>query len=343
MSVNDGMFISKKEVTIIMSDKNEVLSYISLQNVPVSMGKIKQAVTFSVSERTVRRWLNEASNQGKVTIEGEKRTRTYLPTAMGKPQPLFHFLAGKTEHTQQNILDLLRDYWTHESTSLAGNSLSLPETKFVLGTGLAIDDKPVNEHQEILGHAAAILLVYRMVETGVTKQSFFDLHQAVQSELCHDRENPCGAWRAKKNGRYIFADNNTSIYLEYVHPSGINKLMNQVIKYINSHRHVDDIHAAIKAYVKIHLAITHINPFCHDNARIARLVANIPLISSGLLPIVIPSDKCKQYFQMLSCYELAIRKPIPTTGISPKIDLLHEFEQFCFECYQQTVNLVEIG
>ncbi|MFT6734874.1 MAG: Fic family protein, partial [Polaribacter sp.] len=43
----------------------------------------------------------------------------------------------------------LRYLWTHTSTSLEGNTLSLGETKFVIEEGLTISGKSLKDHQEV--------------------------------------------------------------------------------------------------------------------------------------------------------------------------------------------------
>ncbi len=54
----------------------------------------------------------------------------------------------------------LRDLWTHTSTALEGNTLTLGETKFVIEEGLTVSGKPLKDHHEIVGHAGAIDLTY---------------------------------------------------------------------------------------------------------------------------------------------------------------------------------------
>jgi hypothetical protein len=108
-----------------MSDKVAILTYLSLQNIPVTMKMLKETIPFSVSERTVRRWLNEAQKEGKVIIQGQRRTTTYTSTTVGKGNTPFKFLEGKSKSLQEQILKSLRDFWTHNSTAIEGNTLTL--------------------------------------------------------------------------------------------------------------------------------------------------------------------------------------------------------------------------
>lgn len=60
------------------------------------------------------------------------------------------------------LLAQIRAVWTHNSTSLEGNSLTLGETDFILEEGLTIKGKPLKDHNEVYGHAKAIELIYAL-------------------------------------------------------------------------------------------------------------------------------------------------------------------------------------
>jgi Fic family protein len=326
-----------------MSDKVAILTYLSLQNIPVTMKMLKETIPFSVSERTVRRWLNEAQKEGKVIIQGQRRTTTYTSTTVGKGNTPFKFLEGKSKSLQEQILKSLRDFWTHNSTAIEGNTLTLGDTQFILDEGLTVSGKPIKEHQEIIGHASAIELVYRMLETGVTEQSFFDLHKAIQSEVIHDIDKPYGAWKVEVNGTRVLGIDNTPIYLEYAHPTHVEFLMSEVITLINEKNHFKTSQEAIKVYTMIHAAVAHIHPFWDGNGRIARLIANIPLLKAGLPPIVIPNERRREYIQLLASYEMKMGKLDKKSGALPEVGLLYDFEMFCTQCYEETLNIISMS
>ena len=66
---------------------------------------------------------------------------------------------------QTILLAQIRNVWTHNSTSLEGNSLTLGETDFILEEGLTIQGKPLKDHNEVYGHAKAIELIYELLNT----------------------------------------------------------------------------------------------------------------------------------------------------------------------------------
>ncbi|MDD2455846.1 MAG: hypothetical protein PHG96_08465 [Kiritimatiellae bacterium] len=70
--------------------------------------------------------------------------------------------------------------WTHDSTAIEGNTLTLGDTVKVLELGLTISGKSLREHQEVYGHDRAIDLVYRMLRQPIiTEEDLFALHRAV--------------------------------------------------------------------------------------------------------------------------------------------------------------------
>ena len=56
---------------------------------------------------------------------------------------MFKFLNGLDRDIQQTLLHQIRDLWTHTSTALEGNTLTLGDTKFVLDEGLTVSGKPI--------------------------------------------------------------------------------------------------------------------------------------------------------------------------------------------------------
>jgi len=59
------------------------------------------------------------------------------------------FLDGLSDDLKKNLLKGLRVLWTHASTSIEGNTLTLGETDFVLSERLTIKGKPLKDHFQI--------------------------------------------------------------------------------------------------------------------------------------------------------------------------------------------------
>ena len=104
-----------------------------------------EAVEGAVTDRTLRRWLALWAREGLVKRTGKKRGRRYQWI---EPAPLnrFQFLSAVPEHRRSAVISQIRDLWTHTSTSIEGNTLTLGDTFNILEYGLAISGKPLKEH-----------------------------------------------------------------------------------------------------------------------------------------------------------------------------------------------------
>jgi len=310
---------------------------------PLSINEIRELTpgAETIPARTLRRWLSDAVDQRLLLRHGEKRGTRYEPVKRLET-PSFKFLRDKTPVQREQILKNLRDLWTHHSTALEGNTLTLGDTHFLLEEGLTVSGKPIREHQEVIGHAAAITLMYRALSGPVTENTLFELHRAVQTEVIHDTYKPCGAWKVEPNGSYTINANNESVYLEYAHPRDVPVLVAEVLERLNTAgaKEVTSKDAPLW-YATIHTAIAHIHPFWDGNGRIARLIANLPLLQSGLPPVVIPKERRRQYIQLLAEYELNCGTLTGTSGAWPRPDRLAGFTRFIAECYQLTREQLE--
>ena len=198
----------------------------------------------------------------------------------------------------------LKVEWTYTSNALEGNTISLGDTAFILEEGLTIAGKTLREHQEIVGHARAIDLVYRLLaKNTISKTDICELHKAVQTTLVVDIECPIGDYKVVENGTYIRIDGKLQ-YTSYPHPSDINHLMNLWFDEFGDISQ-DNLSSeeAMRQYTKSHIAFTAIHPFFDGNGRVGRLVANIVMLKNKYLPIIIASEQKKEYLTLLSTYK----------------------------------------
>jgi len=254
----------------------------------------------------------------------------------------FKFLGGLDGDIQQSLLNQLRDLWTHTSTAIEGNTLTLGDTKFILDEGLTVSGKPIKDHQEVIGHAKAIELVYGCIGHDISEDNLFALHKAVQAEVITDIYKPYGAWKVEPNGTYALDENGKQIFIEYAVPKEVPVLMDAIIYFINTASKSEiTLETAPAIYAKIHMGIAHTHPFWDGNGRIARLVSNIPLLNAGLPPLVIPSEKRRDYIETLAAYQREVGEITAQTGVWPDEAKLNAFIQFCKESYSSTQALVE--
>jgi len=255
---------------------------------------------------------------------------------------MLKFLKGLDEDIRKALIAQLRNLWTHGSTAIEGNTLTLGETAFVIEEGLTVAGKPLKDHQEVVGHARAIDLLYGMVErsSGITESDLFDLHKAVQTTAVFDVYKPIGAWKKEPNGTYM-VDGDKQVFYEYAAPSDVPALMKKWIDLLNTN--VSSTYSREEAatnYANLHMSFVWIHPFFDGNGRMARLVANLPVLKAGFPPILIPKLKRREYILCLSGYELKEGPPKESTSLLPFNDYLNSFIKFCLESWNDSMDLV---
>jgi len=323
-----------------------VFSLLKNSSTPLSLTEISRRINGEAPPRTLRRWLSAWVAEGAIERLGTGRATRYqsLVQAEDAARPIFNslgFLSGLDNDLKTELLSQIRDLWTHTSTALEGNTLSLGDTHFILQEGLTISGKPIKDHQEVIGHARAIELLYLCLKEPLTEVIVFALHKAVQTEQVTDILNPNGAWKVEPNSTYVIGPDGSQLFIEYAMPFSVPALMVDVIDLINN-VDVANVTAATahEYYARIHMGIVHIHPFWDGNGRIARLLANIPLLRAGLPPLTIPQDERRTYIQILANYQIAIGQLNRGTGVWPDVLRLMEFNQFCASCYAPTEKLV---
>ena len=244
------------------------------------------------------------------------------------------FLDGLDRDIQENLKQQLWVLWTHSSTALEGNTLSIGETDFVIREGLTVSGKPLKDHLEVKNHYAAIKVIYQLLnESPLTEKQLFDLHKVVANENIVDIYKPVGAWKVEPNGTYKY-ENDKSVWVEYPSPDKIPGIMKQWLELYNRQSVPQSKAEAVKVYSLLHTTLASIHPFYDGNGRMARLVANMPVIKAGLPPIIIDSTRRQEYIQIMQHYALNDYSLLELNND------LAEFESFCSSCWENVYELV---
>lgn len=255
----------------------------------------------------------------------------------------FSFLSGLDHDLRISLLRSLRDLWTHTSTALEGNTFTLGDTAFFLQEGLTIGGKTLREHGEIYGHARALEEVYDVVESRMplTEERLFALHRLIQTNAVIDVYNPIGKWKVESNGTYAVDKEGKSFFLEYPAPRFIPTLMKRWMEMFNqSMQNGCTRENAPDVYTALHVAFVRVHPFADGNGRLARLLANMPLLRSGLPPILIAKEERRKYISLLSVYEQDADELVTDAPLLPELPALASFKDFCTAQWRSTWELV---
>lgn len=248
------------------------------------------------------------------------------------------FYEGLSPDLRDHLVKQIAAVWTHDSTAIEGNTLTLGETVKVLELGLTISGKPLREHQEVYGHARAIELLYRMLrQPELTVEDLFALHRAVMQPAALDVLNPVGDWKQSHNGTTGMA-NGQIVYMEYADPLDVPLLMKRWLDAFNqAYRRLSRLPGdALGAYLQAHMAFVRIHPFFDGNGRVARLVANLPVLKGGHPPIVIPRERRGDYLDVLWEYQNAVGRIGREAPLVPPHPALERFGELLRAEWQHT-------
>lgn len=171
--------------------------------------------------------------------------------------------------------------YTYNSNAIEGNTLTLRETDLVL-RGLTIDQKPLKDHLEVVGHKEAFDFVSELVKKNIpiSESVIKQIHYLVLADKVDDR----GVYR-RVPVRIMGAQH------EPVQPYLIRPQMEQLLR--NSSESKEHI---VTKLARFHIEFEGIHPFIDGNGRTGRLLVNLELMKAGYPPIDIKfADRIAYY------------------------------------------------
>lgn len=179
--------------------------------------------------------------------------------------------------------------YTYNSNAIEGNTLTLRETDMVL-RGLTIDQKPLKDHMEAVGHKEAFDFVRQLVRknTPITERVVQQIHYLVLADKKDDR----GVYR-RVPVRIMGAQH------EPVQPYLIAPQMERLMdRYSNSTEHI------VTKLARFHIEFEGIHPFIDGNGRTGRLLVNLELMKAGFPPIDIKFTDRLSYYNAFDEYHV---------------------------------------
>ena len=193
-------------------------------------------------------------------------------------------LDGKRPLTEGEVARFNEEFvveYTYNSNAIEGNTLTLRETDLVL-RGLTIDQKPLKDHMEAVGHKEAFEYVSELVKDNVpiSENVIKQIHFLVLADKKDDR----GVYR-RVPVRIMGAQH------EPVQPYLIEPKMEQLLRdFKESSEHI------VTKLARFHIEFEGIHPFIDGNGRTGRLLVNLELMKAGYPPIDIKfTDRITYY------------------------------------------------
>lgn len=186
--------------------------------------------------------------------------------------------AGEAERLREQFMV---DF-TYNSNAIEGNTLTLQETSMVL-EGMTIDQKPLKDHLEAVGHRDAFLYVEDIAkDTKLSEAIIKNIHSLVLLNRPEDK----GTFRR-------IPVTISGAYTEPVQPYMIEPKMTELLS--NNEKRKKNMHP-IERIARFHLEFEGIHPFIDGNGRTGRLLLNLDLIQNGYPAINVKFTDRKKYY-----------------------------------------------
>lgn len=178
--------------------------------------------------------------------------------------------------------------YTHNSTAIEGNTLSLIQTKAILEDGISVGGKTLREIYEVVNHNKAFGFVKKCVTEGKTLDETIikDIHALLMENIL------TGDVYRNVEVRISGAKHKPPVPSE----------MYQQIKNFYADMPYKVKENAIEFAAWTHAEFVKIHPFVDGNGRTSRMIMNYQLLASGFLPVSIAKENRLEYFETLEAY-----------------------------------------
>ena len=259
------------------------------------------AAKWGISDRRVRVLCSDGKIQGayqegrgwKIPTDAQKpadgrfKSKESILAQIGRKKAELDRRRPLTEGELERLNEEFAVEYTYNSNAIEGNTLTLRETDLVL-RGLTIDQKPLKDHMEAVGHKEAFDLVRELVKENapLTESLIKRIHYLVLADKKEDR----GVYR-RIPVRIIGAGN------EPVQPYLIGPKMEQLLwDYLASDEHI------VTKLARFHVEFEGIHPFIDGNGRTGRLLVNLELMKAGYPPIDIKFTDRAAYYKAFDAF-----------------------------------------
>ncbi len=262
----------------------------------------KAAEKWGISTRRVRVLCAEGKIEGVIRkgnlymipenatkpMDGRMNRSAFLALIESKKEKLSSMRPLTPGEVERLAEEFMIDF-TYNSNAIEGNTLTLKETALAL-EGMTVDQKPLKDHLEAVGHRDAFLYVQDVAkgEQPISEYVIKNIHSLVLMNRPEDK----GVYR-RIPVRIMGA------YTEPVQPYLIEPKMNDLIAENETRKATM---TTVERVARFHLEFEGIHPFIDGNGRTGRLVLNLELIREGFPPINVKFTDRKRYYDAFDAY-----------------------------------------
>lgn len=178
--------------------------------------------------------------------------------------------------------------FTHNSTAIEGNTLTLMETKLVLEDGVSVGGKELREIYEVINHKKAYVYVKKCIKNNkpLTENIVKNLHAILTENII------TGGIYRNQEVRISGAG--------FTPPAG-NEMYIQIKNFYEDLKCQTNLNA-IELAAWTHAEFVRIHPFIDGNGRTGRLLMNYQLMLHSFLPVSVDKNTRLDYYNALEQY-----------------------------------------
>lgn len=259
------------------------------------MSATQAAEKWGISDRRIRVLCSEGKIPGtyregrvwKIPIDAQKpadgryKSKESLLDMIDRKKKELDTRRPMTQGEVERLGEQFAVEYIYNSNAIEGNTLTLRETDMVL-RGLTIDQKPLKDHLEAVGHKEAFDFVVELTKNNVPMSE--NIIKQIHYLLLTDKRDDRGVYR-RVPVRIMGAKH------EPVQPYLIEPKMEQLmVDYANNTEHI------VTKLARFHIEFEGIHPFIDGNGRTGRLLVNFEFMKEGFPPIDIKfTDRIAYY------------------------------------------------
>ncbi len=226
-------------------------------------------------------------------------------------------IAFLPKEVKENYESSFMVHFTHHSTAIEGNTLTLQQTKLVMEDGISVGGKSLREIYEVVNHRKAFQYCGECLNNKIPldEKIVKELHALLMENIL-------------EGGIYRSVD--VSISGSEVNPPSPNKVYSEIKLFYDDLQN-KQFQNELELAAFTHLEFVRIHPFVDGNGRTARMMMNYQLLSKGLLPIAISNDTREEYINSIQSYILH-------QDIRPFLKIIGDLEETQINYYMKAIE-----
>ena len=210
---------------------------------------------------------------------------------------------------ERRLWQKLRLEWNYHSNHIEGNTLTYGETELLLIHGQTHGNHSIREYEEMQAHDVGIAHLRELAADHsrfISESDIRNLNKIILKEpFWKPAQTPDGQATREQiiPGEYKTSPNNvitaTGELFEFASPADVPIKMQALVTWLeDSLQNFNELNL-LGLLAKLHHDFVLIHPFDDGNGRVARMLVNYVLMRLGYPPIIVPTERKKDYLTAL--------------------------------------------